>query len=494
MTAKQFFKSVAFKCIVTLLCVLLISGVFLTIMNGFLEVTDEEKFARKVGNLYTDGSSVNPEEDKELEPVKVGSSTIEKLWIIPEKQDYLIQVSGTGRDGKIVTWVIVDMDKDYKTINGIGTVLVYEKVASEYADKISGWNTNIENFSKDYKEGIVYKYGTAGDSMYINTGASVSFTTICNCVNDAIEFAAAYASGGSIGGSPYDGFLYTDIINQKETEVTFADGKMTYKVVTMPYGGVTNPFTIEIVVNAEKKIESFSYVGEKGNGSTYGYDKMMPDMETMLAGKDLSYFTGLYGEDMEYTPMASYDDTSITAGATTSSSKIGSKSIYVCMYAGAFATANYENALKLGIKYTDVLDMDATTWTVGDDGKVTYTVKTLAYGGVTTPFTFEIVVDGDKKIESFDITVNGSTYGYDKMMPDMETMLAGKDLSYFTGLYGEDMEYTPMASYDDTSITAGATTSSSKIGSKSIYVCMYAGAFATANSELATLIGGNTNE
>ena len=136
--------------------------------------------------------------------------------------------------------------------------------------------------------------------------------------------------------------------------------------------------------------------------------------------------------------------------------------------------------------------MDATSWTVGDDGKVTYTVKTVAYAGVTNPFTFKVVVNAEKKIESFVIETNGSTYGFDQKMPDIESILTGKDISYFTGIYGEDMEYTAIASYDDTSVTTGATTQA--VGSKSIYVCMYAGAFATANCELVSLIGGNTNE
>ena len=343
MTVKQFFKSTAFKCIITLLCVLLISGIFLTIAYGFLEVTDQEKFNRKVGNLYSDGASVTTEEKELEEAVKVGTSTIEKLWLIPEKDDYLVQVSGTGRDGKITTWVIVEMDSDRKAVTGIGTVLVYDKVSSEYADKISGWNTNIENFSKDYKDGIVYAYGTKGDPMYINTGASVSFTTISNCVNDAIKFMAAYASGGPIGDSPFDGFLYTELINQDETTVSFADGKVTYEIKTLAYGGVTNPFTFKVVVDAEKKIESFVI---ETNGSTYGFDQKMPDIESILTGKDISYFTGIYGEDMEYTAIASYDDTSVTTGATTQA--VGSKSIYVCMYAGAFATANCELVSLIG--------------------------------------------------------------------------------------------------------------------------------------------------
>ena len=60
MTAKQFFKSNVFKCLITLLCVLLVSGIFLTIMDGLLEVTPEEKRNRAISKIY--GMQVDVEE------------------------------------------------------------------------------------------------------------------------------------------------------------------------------------------------------------------------------------------------------------------------------------------------------------------------------------------------------------------------------------------------------------------------------------------------
>ena len=485
MTCKQFFKSTAFKCIITLLCVLLISGVFLTLAYGFLEVTDEEKFNRKVGNLYSDGASVTTE-DRNIESTKVGSSTMEKLWFIPEKNDYLVQVSSKGRDGAIVTWVIVEMDSTNKKVEGVGTVLVYDKVASEYADKIPGWNTNIENFSKDYKDGIVYAYGTKGDPMYINTGASISFTTISNSVNDAITFVKAYASGGSIEKSPLEDFLYTENIDINSMEIPMLeDGKVTYTIKTKGYGA-SDPFTITVVVNSEKKIESFTV---DATGANNGYESMMPDVENIFKGKDLSYFTGLYGEDMEYKGVASFDDTTITTGA--SNANVASNSTYLCMYAGAFATANYENSLKLNVKYTELINTDATTITAVEDGKVTYTIKTKGYGA-SDPFTITVVVNSEKKIESFTVDATGANNGYESMMPDVENIFKGKDLSYFTGLYGEDMEYKGVASFDDTTITTGA--SNANVASNSTYLCMYAGAYATANYDVALSMGGSANE
>ena len=53
MTVKEFFKSNAFKCIAALLSVLLVSGIFLTICYGFMEVTDGERLQRAVTSIYS---------------------------------------------------------------------------------------------------------------------------------------------------------------------------------------------------------------------------------------------------------------------------------------------------------------------------------------------------------------------------------------------------------------------------------------------------------
>ena len=68
MTVKQFFKSTTFKCIITLLCILLISGIFLTVMNGLLEVAEGEKLQRAIGKIYDGGATtiIYGKGDKEI--------------------------------------------------------------------------------------------------------------------------------------------------------------------------------------------------------------------------------------------------------------------------------------------------------------------------------------------------------------------------------------------------------------------------------------------
>ena len=52
MSAKSFFQSTAFKCIVVLLSIVLLCSVFLTICNALFYVSDDERLNRALSELY----------------------------------------------------------------------------------------------------------------------------------------------------------------------------------------------------------------------------------------------------------------------------------------------------------------------------------------------------------------------------------------------------------------------------------------------------------
>ena len=52
MTVKQFIKSKSFKCILVLLCIALVSGALLAILNDVLAVSDEERVMRTIKKIY----------------------------------------------------------------------------------------------------------------------------------------------------------------------------------------------------------------------------------------------------------------------------------------------------------------------------------------------------------------------------------------------------------------------------------------------------------
>lgn len=107
MTAKQFFKSTAFKCIAVLLSILIVCGILLTIFNSLFYVSAEEKFDRAVKKIY--GKSVETEKVVLTDDMKVkfSSSTIEEVYKVKDDGNYLIKSCGKqGFGGDVTCWVV----------------------------------------------------------------------------------------------------------------------------------------------------------------------------------------------------------------------------------------------------------------------------------------------------------------------------------------------------------------------------------------------------
>lgn len=323
MTAKQFFKSTAFKCIAVLMSVLLVSGVLLAVCWGFLEVTDEERFNRKIGQIYGGASVTAVAKDISDKNTKLNNATIEGLWFITEKNDYLVQASSRGNGGNVTCWVTVNMH-DETTVKGVGKVLLYSVAdPAEFKDNISG---DIYNkFSTDYTDGKNFSYGTEGSDDYIKTGASRTLTAVCNDVNAAVAFVKAFAGGGEIN-DPLAGLERTGFIDGTTTW-TVSGTEITYSIVTLP-NGHANAFKITVKVDQTKTITDY-VIPPDGNGSTGKYgDKMSALIGEQLKGKTLADIEG-YLDLNDGTP-----DDVINTGAT--------KSNQLCYEAAAFALANYD--------------------------------------------------------------------------------------------------------------------------------------------------------
>lgn len=177
MNGKSFFKSTSFKCLITLLCVLLVSGIFLTIMNSLLAVTDQERFDRAINKIY--GRPVK------TEAVAVANyndnATIDEAYKIKDDGNYLIKSTGKGgyENGTVTCWIVVKINNG--SIGGIEKVVIDSNKGQSYIDRVGAKALN--QFSELYEKDIVY-------TPDIITGATVMSTknAICNAVNGALDF------------------------------------------------------------------------------------------------------------------------------------------------------------------------------------------------------------------------------------------------------------------------------------------------------------------
>jgi len=353
MTVKQFFKSKAFKCIAVLLITLLISGALLTIAYGFLEVSAGEKLQRAISKIYggesvkiygkgdelIEASNSNPVSLVES-TVACGDAEILSAYKITFETSadihYLVQSKGEGgySNGTVTCWVAVNADVEKKAVKNVAKVQVSESSGQTFMDKIT--DDMLTSFTTDLPSG-----GFSTDDGYVSAGASFSSNAICNAVNGAVSYVKEYVFGQTET-SIYSSLSYTKYINvtANKTAARVDGDKLCYTVTTKPYG-MASAFTLEIGVDANKKITDYKIAL---NGSTEGYDEKMPEEVldgTLFLGKGVEYFTSIYGEDMTYKGIAEISGENVSAGA--SSSDIASNSVYLCMYAGAFATENYDS-------------------------------------------------------------------------------------------------------------------------------------------------------
>ena len=479
MTVKQFFKSVTFKCIVTLLCVLLVSGIFLTIMNGLLKVTDEEKFARAINKIY--GKSVTTE--KIIDTAEnYDSYSIDEAYKVLDDGNYLIKATGKGgfENGTVTCWIVVVVRNG--AVSGIDKVLIDSNEKQSYIGNIS--DKFLNGFKENFVEGVPFNVNVG----FVKTGATFSGGAICRAVNGAVDFVNA--KFGNVKEDIFKDALYTDYIDTSLSTAEFdeATGNVVFKLVTTgaTYKGANNmagSFTIEIVVDGMGVIQKYNILINGSTSNTFK-DKMLPEIldGSLFVGKNIDGILAILDSGIAYP--GDGKDTSISTGATQSN--------HQCIYAAAFAAENYKllNDLEVvdvsleGCEYTTYIDTDATTVQYNKKtGAVVFNVVTTdssAYNGRAQSFTTKIVVDSTGVITSYEIIKNGSTADryVEKMLPEIldGSLFVGKDIEGILSILDGSVEYP--GNNAESAIKSGA--------SQSNHLCLYAAAFAAANYNIVS--------
>lgn len=332
MTAKQFFKSVTFKCIITLLCVLLVSGIFLTVMNSLLKVTDQEKFDRAIQKIY--GKAVTTE-SVQVENYDSAKATINEAYKVLDDGNYLIKATGKGGydNGTVTCWIVVAIEKG--AVAGIDKVVIDSNVGQSYIDRVS--SKALDQFSELYEEGITY-------SASMITAATVMGTksAICNAVNIALDFANAMCGNVITDIIKDNNFAYISNIDTRNTSYHINDDNtVTYNIKTSGYG-MAGEFIINVTVGAGGIITNYEIVK---NGST---DDVYEDsMDSTI--KDGSWFVNKTAQDILDKMGGSVDIGSISGGLSSNQLSTGAtQSTYQCIQAAVFASANYQLCLELG--------------------------------------------------------------------------------------------------------------------------------------------------
>lgn len=353
MTAKEFFKSTAFKCIAVLLSIVLICGVLLTICNSLFGVSDAERLGRALAEIY--GREVTATvvelDDKET---AYDYGTVNEAYHIEDDGNYLINVTATGGypngSGTTVCYVVVEMTDG--AMSGIGRVVIssYSSAQNLMSSEVN--KDSVLNAFSDFYDGnnfVAQDWTSSG----LVSGATYSLTSVVNAVNTAMTFVRTQIVGEVIV-DPFENFEYLQYINRDATTYeVLDDGSVQYNVLTTG-AGEAGAFTIDVTVGSDGTISEYDIVV---NGSTYGFEEYMH-----TAIKEGTFFIGMSADDilaLFKTDISSLDefdkDDLITDNVNGDQLVTGASGMdnagysnFLCVYAALFATANYDNAVAAG--------------------------------------------------------------------------------------------------------------------------------------------------
>lgn len=203
MTVKEFFKSKTFRCIVVLLCIALVAGALLSIMNDVLFVEDDERVARTIKSIYGKEVAYDTVYNMEDEIQKPES---ERVFYEYEGRDrkggvvangghidfvyrladgnYLIKSTGFQgyQQGSISIWCVAEFAE--------GSLIGMDNVSIADNEK----QTLLSKFTKSV---LATLSGKDARTDTLVSGASYSSDALNNAYNAALAYAQAQLEGGA---------------------------------------------------------------------------------------------------------------------------------------------------------------------------------------------------------------------------------------------------------------------------------------------------------
>lgn len=197
MTVKEFFKSKSFKCIVVLVCIAVISGGLLAVLNDLLYVSDDERTARAIKAIYKTEIGFTSVEINESDATNDFGS-INSVFLL-EDGNYLIQATGIDgyKGGTVTTWAVAEfIDGKY---NGLTSVSVESYDKQTLMSAFSGNYFKVYTQKNDIIDGGGFYSTVAGDNVVVNVQSAATYSSkaINNAVNSTLTYIRVVLQGGT---------------------------------------------------------------------------------------------------------------------------------------------------------------------------------------------------------------------------------------------------------------------------------------------------------
>lgn len=184
-------KNIWFRCITALLCIALVSGGLLSVLNDVLFVSGEERTDRAITKIYGELKQYEVEYDGEKEePIDYGYGKIEKIFTVDNGKDILFKTTGFHgyKEGTITLWVKVSADGGVYSIEKVvlesyDKQTLMSKLGGEYYGKF-----NITDVTDAYRSGKLFSATEEDKNYNAVSGATYSATAGNNAVNCVLKY------------------------------------------------------------------------------------------------------------------------------------------------------------------------------------------------------------------------------------------------------------------------------------------------------------------
>lgn len=328
MTAKQFFKSTAFKSVCVLLVIVLVAGALLAILNDVLYVTPAERRNRVFAKIY--GGDVTEKEillGDDSGGISYSSGSVSQAYLMSDGS-YAVQATGNGgfSNGTVTVWVIFNctgsIENGDLALEGIDKVVYESNVNQSYIGRFTDENYNLFTlYNGELREGLYF----GDDIAVVKTGASAPFTfgALTNAVNAALRYLREDLLGEETASYEYGGY-----INMNATSWQVSQDTVEYSITTLANSPAQ---AFEIAVTVQAGVITRYEILTNGSSPASFADRMPEDL------KNGSFFVKKGKSEI----LALLDGGSLSEAG--SDLKTGaSYSAESCVHAAAFAVANFE--------------------------------------------------------------------------------------------------------------------------------------------------------
>ena len=184
MTVKQFLKSKTFAALIVLVCIALVAGGLLAILNDLLAISEEDRILAAIEGIYGQETSYTeiflPDDLKEN---KYGS--VQNVYLL-EDGNYLIKSTGINgyKNGTVTLWLVAEYADG--SFLGLGKIAVAENTKQTLMGDFKASFFEIYASSNVLNDNYFSVETSADTITNIKSGATKTSVAVNNAVNAAL--------------------------------------------------------------------------------------------------------------------------------------------------------------------------------------------------------------------------------------------------------------------------------------------------------------------